>query len=193
MLPVLTTVPQSATEPVTDRLVLSRPQAHDIDAIWQIHSDPETNKHNPTVPIRTRHQAADRLSWFTAHWDEFGFGYWSVRLRDPQRPENNGPGEPIGFAGLRWSRWAGRNVVNLYYRLTPAVWGCGLASEAARASVALWHEYLSDHPLVARTTPDNVGSQRTALAAGFERRPDLDRTTALGRDIVLALGWKPTP
>ena len=189
VLPALTVLPRSVTEPVTDRLVLSRPKTEDVDAILRIHADPETNRHNPAVPMSTRAEAVERLAWFTAHWDEYGFGYWSVRLRDDQRPSNDGPGEPVGFAGLRWSRWVGRDVLNLYYRFTPAVWGCGLATEAARAGVALWRGHLDGYPLVARTTSDNVASQRTALAAGFDRRPDLDRATDLGLDIVLALGW----
>jgi hypothetical protein len=44
---------------------------------------------------------------------------------------------------------------------------------------------------VAYTKSGNVGSQRTALNAGLERRPELDHTTAhaLGDDIVFALGW----
>lgn len=193
VLPTLTALPRSVTEPVTDRLVLSRPAPRDVDAILRIHSDPETNRHNPAGPMRTRAEAVDRLAWFTAHWDELGFGYWAVRLRDERRPAADGPGEPVGFAGLRWSRWAGRDVVNLYYRLTPAVWGRGLATEAALAGVALWRDHLSGFPLIARTTPDNLGSQRTALAAGFERRPDLDRETDLGLDIVLARGWDGAP
>lgn len=193
VLPALTALPRSATEPVTDRLVLSRPSAEDVDVIWRIHSDPETNRHNPLLPMQHRGEAVERLAWFGAHWDEFGFGYWTVRLRDAGGPSADGPGEAIGFAGLRWSRWVGRDVVNLYYRFTPAVWGCGLAGEAARAGVALWREHLAGYPLIARTTPDNIGSQRTALSAGFERRPDLDRETDHGLDIVLALGWEETP
>ncbi|MEP7762568.1 GNAT family N-acetyltransferase [Sanguibacter sp. 25GB23B1] len=193
MLTALTALPRSVTEPVTDRLVLSRPSTEDVDAIWRIHSDPETNRHNPLRPMRHRGEAVERLAWFGAHWDEFGFGYWTVRLRDPERPSVDGPGQAIGFAGLRWSRWVGRDVVNLYYRFTPAVWGCGLAGEAARAGVTLWREHLAEYPLIARTTADNVGSQRTALSAGFERRTDLDRETNLGLDIVLALGWGDTP
>lgn len=197
MLPTLTALPSSVTEPVTERLVLSRPTGADVDAILRIHSDPETNRHNPMVPMSTRVEAVERLGWFSAHWDEHGFGYWTVRLREDGRPSgaerDTGRAEPVGFAGLRWSRWDGRDVLNLYYRFTPAVWGRGLAGEAARAGVALWRDHLVGYPLVARTTADNTGSRRTALAAGFERRPDLDRETDLGLDIVLALGWGDAP
>jgi ribosomal-protein-alanine N-acetyltransferase len=173
--------PDAAVTPRTGRLLLDRPVADDAEAVWRIHSDPRTNQHNPAGPMTDR-AAADRMvgEWM-AHWREHGFGYWVVR-------DASGV---VGSAGLRSSTWRERDVCNLYYRFAPEVWGRGYATETALAAVGLWRSRLSARPIVAYTKPGNTGSQRTALAAGLERRPDLDEATGgpLGDDIVFALGW----
>jgi ribosomal-protein-alanine N-acetyltransferase len=163
------------------RLRFDRPTPDDAEAVWRIHSDPRTNVHNPAGPMSDRDEADRRVEEWAAHWSEHGFGYWVVR-------DDSGV---VGFTGLRESSWRGREVYNLYYRFAAESWGRGYATEAAGAAVALWRRRLSARPLVAYTTPGNVGSQRTALAAGLERRPDLDVVTGsrLGDDVVFVLGW----
>jgi ribosomal-protein-alanine N-acetyltransferase len=170
-----------ATTTRTARLDLDRPHAGDLDAMWVIHSDPRTNLHNPAGPVPDRKAAERRLDEWIKHWREHGFGYWSVRL----------DGRTIGFAGLRTSAWNGRSAINLYYRFAPEAWGHGYATETASAAVELWRGTLARRPLIAYTKTANLGSQKTALAAGLERRPDLDQFTTDpdGADIVFALGW----
>jgi ribosomal-protein-alanine N-acetyltransferase len=165
----------------TRRLRLDPPTGDDAEAVWRIHSDPRTNVHNPAGPMTDRAGADRMVADWAAHWSAHGFGYWVVRDAT----------DVVGFAGLRCSTWQGRDVYNLYYRFSPESWGRGYATEAALAAVRLWSERLSAHPLMAYTTPGNLGSQRTALAAGLLRRSDLDRETgsAFGDDIVFALGW----
>jgi ribosomal-protein-alanine N-acetyltransferase len=167
--------------PRTTRLSLDRPQSSDLDVMWRIHSDPRTNVHNPAGPLPDRKSAERRLDEWMKHWREHGFGYWSVRHE----------GRIIGFAGLRTSAWNGRSSLNLYYRFDPEAWGHGYAAEAATAAVDIWRSTLAKRPLIAYTKSANVGSQKTALAAGLERRPDLDQFTTdpEGADIVFALGW----
>jgi hypothetical protein len=61
--------------------------------------------------------------------------------------------------------------------------------------VSLWHdlrrERLAGFPIMAYTAPANIASQRTAAAAGLERRPDLDFADGSNEATVFALGWKP--
>jgi [ribosomal protein S5]-alanine N-acetyltransferase len=42
---------------------------------------------------------------------------------------------PIGFCGIKVMQLNENDVVNLFYRFDPAVWGNGLASEAASAVI----------------------------------------------------------
>jgi len=170
----------------TARLSLDRLSVVDFDAMWSIHADPLTNEFNPAGPLTSRMDAQRQFGEWLGHWHEHGFGYWTVR----------DDGGVVGFCGIRFSRWSDgqqneRTVLNLSYRFTPSAWGKGYATEAAGAAVGLWRDEHSAHPIIAYTTPGNLGSQRTALKVGLERRPDLDRVTgeALGDDVVFALGW----
>ncbi len=90
----------------------------------------------------------------------------------------------LGFGGMKHMLWRERDVLNLYYRFTPSVWGQGYASELARTALDLAQAHLPPWPIVAITRASNIASQRTAAHIGLRRRPDLD--TEL---VVFALGW----
>lgn len=149
----------------TGRLLLRRPEETDRTAAVRLHADPRTNAHNPGAVTES---AADRtFRAFLRHWRAEGFGYWAVTLAGQ-------PEEIIGFTGVRLLDVAGQPALNLYYRYDPSAWGRGYATEGAVAAVRQARLHLPELPVVARTTADNLGSQKTALAAGLERRPDLD-------------------
>lgn len=109
-------------------------------------------------------------------WETFGFGIWAVTLAQEEKV--------IGFGGVEHRLWRDRDVLNLYYRLTPGAWGQGYATELAQTAVNLARTYLSAWPIVARTRATNIPSIKTALRAGLVRRPDLDT-----EHVVFALGW----
>ncbi|GAB4586148.1 GNAT family N-acetyltransferase [Nocardia sp. IFM 10818] len=76
-----------------------------------------------------------------------GYGIWLVRLRDS--------GEPIGVAGLRPLDELGLEV---FYSLSPLVWGRGLATEAARAVVDCGLDVLGLPHVLAEVDEGNVAS-----------------------------------
>ena len=145
---------------------LRRPVPDDLDDVFRIHGDPRTNRHNPAGPDRDLGASRARLGEWLEHWDRHGFGYWVVEDDD---------GAVVGFSGVRTAEWQGRPVLNLYYRFAPEVWGRGVASSVAAHAVRWAAEHHPDRPVLAYTTEDNVGSQRTAAAAGLVRRPDLEQ------------------
>ncbi|WP_350339391.1 GNAT family N-acetyltransferase [Paramicrobacterium chengjingii] len=173
----------SAWTPIlTDRLQLRRPCPGDRDAAIRIHSDPRTNRHHPAPETISVNSSAARFESICEHWSNHGFGVWTVVLRSD-------PDTVVGFTGLTYRTVHGRDVLNLYYRYDPSVWGRGYASEGARCAVRLANRLLSTFPVVAYTTPDNIGSQRTALAAGLTRHEELDIDNGRYTDIYLAQGW----
>jgi [ribosomal protein S5]-alanine N-acetyltransferase len=167
----------------TARLQLRRVQAGDLDAVARIHSDPRTYRFTPGGPLTSPHDVEDLLGVWLDDWRRDGLGYWAVSVLDR-------PSMLIGFGGIRRFSWSGREVWNQYYRLSPDVWGKGYATEITQNSVAVWRKHGSGLPILARTKPDNIASQRTALAGGLERRSDLDVTAHGHTDIVFALGWE---
>jgi ribosomal-protein-alanine N-acetyltransferase len=160
----------------TQRLILRRLHADDGPAMFAIHGDPATNLHNPFGPHADLAESEEMLRSCLDHWEGFGFGIWAVTFPHEEHV--------IGFGGIEHLIWRQRDILNLYYRFTPATWGNGYATELARTAVALAQEHLSQLPVVARTRAGNIASIRTAERAGLLRRPDLDT-----EHIVLALGW----
>lgn len=164
----------------TDRLSLRRPTTDDGPAVFRVHGDPETNRYNPAGPDPDQATSEATLRVWLRQWQEDGFSYWAVSLPPAT--------EVVGFGGVRRIAWGGREVLNLYYRLVPAVWGRGYATELARTAVGLARTYLPHLPVIARTRPANLASSRTAERGGLPRRPDLDTAEHL----VFALGWPPS-
>ncbi|MEV4638428.1 GNAT family N-acetyltransferase [Actinoplanes sp. NPDC049548] len=172
-------------EIVTARLALRRPVRSDIDAIFAIHSDPDCCRHNPSDLLASRADAEDLFAKWDQHWRRHGFGYWVVR-----HPEQSGT--TLGFCGLKIVRFRDREVLNLFYRFDPSVWGDGLGTEAATAVVGWAGEHLADWPILARVRPGNVASQRVALRAGLSRREELDEPGEDGPDWMYTLRWPST-
>lgn len=161
----------------TDRLVLRPPSVGDEKAIFAIHADPETNRHNPGGPMKDLAEAGECLAQWINDWSVHGIGYWCVATA-------NNP-EIIGVSGVRVTEWAGRNVLNLYYRFAPETWGKGYATEAAKEAVKAARILMPALPVVARTRPTNLSSMRVAERVGLIRRPDLDTT----EHVVYVIGW----
>ena len=104
----------------TPRLSLRRPVPADVGTILRINRDERACAHNPSDMLSTRDEAQQLFRQWDEHWLRFGFGYWVVR--------RHGSDSVIGFCGIKVVRFNDSEVVNLFYRFDPAVWGDGLAS-----------------------------------------------------------------
>ena len=166
----------------TARLTLRRPTPADIDAIFRITSDPRACAHNPSDLLHTRADAAALYHRWDEHWRHHGFGYWAVR--------QHGETEPIGFCGIKRMRLHDAPILNLFYRLDPAAWGHGFATEAATTVVAWAAKQVPQLPLVARVRPGNGASLRVAARAGLRRAEALDTPGEDGPDLIFTT---PTP
>lgn len=147
----------------TPRLILRRLQPGDGPAMFKVHGDPETYRHSPAAPHPDLATSEEMLHQCMRHWQTYGFGYWAVTLVQEETI--------LGFGGVEYRAWQGREILNLYYRFTPAAWGHGYATETARTSVSLAREHLPWWPVIARTRPYNLASQRVAQRAGLSLWP----------------------
>jgi ribosomal-protein-alanine N-acetyltransferase len=161
----------------TERLILRTPRPGDESAVFTIHSNPETNQHNPAGPMKDLKEAQERISEWIDDWSVHGIGYWCVSTLDDPKV--------IGVSGVRVMEWSGRQVLNLYYRYSPDSWGKGYATEVAREAIKAANTSLPELPVIARTRPTNVSSMRVAERVGLVRRPDLDTS----EHIVYASRW----
>jgi RimJ/RimL family protein N-acetyltransferase len=175
-------------ELLTTRLSLRRPTPAAIDAIYRIHHDPAACAHNPADMLTTPADAEDRYHRWEQHWHQHGFGYWVVHPR-----KVDGQRDILGFCGLKLMRLQDREILNLFYRLDPAVWGNGIATEAATAVVNWATTHLPDRPVVARVRPDNVASATVAERTGLRRDAHLDTAGEDGLDWIFVKNWAPSP
>jgi RimJ/RimL family protein N-acetyltransferase len=172
----------------TDRLLLRpwRP-AEDLDALAALNADPAVMRWvAPNRPLR-REETADFLDRAIRHWDEHGFGLWAVV---PRREADAGC---VGFAGLAIPSFlpAVLPAVEVGWRLHPAWWRRGLATEAALASVEFGFERLGLRSIVAIVDTGNEPSLRVAEKLGMRPGPDRLHPLTRRRLRVMQVGRAP--
>jgi RimJ/RimL family protein N-acetyltransferase len=115
--------------------------------------------------VRTRDWVAEYLDKQIAHWQQHGFGLWTVRDRNT--------GVFIGRCGLRQVEIDGRHEVEITYGLMAEFWGRGLATEMAAECVRVGFVELKRAELVCFTLPTNLASRRVMEKVGFRYERDI--------------------
>lgn len=64
----------------------------------------------------------------------------------------------VGFGGITKKPLAGAERLNLYFRLSPSVWGRGLATEIGRESIKIAASLPWDNRIFALVRPSNLAS-----------------------------------
>ncbi|WP_338863359.1 GNAT family N-acetyltransferase [Myxococcus stipitatus] len=163
---------QGLEQVTTDRLLLRAFRESDVDTVFALHSDAETQRFLHSALLRTTEAARELLSLWLSDWAKHGVGYWMVERREQ-------PGVAVGVGGVRHKQLEGRTVLNLAYRLSPQAWGHGYATEIARMALEMARRHLPEVPPVAIIHPENTSSLRVAERLGlkFEREIALEGET----------------
>jgi ribosomal-protein-alanine N-acetyltransferase len=142
----------------SDRLLLREYVEEDAEAFFKLNSDPEVLRFVPDKPLLNVEQARQILiDHPIADYRKYGFGRGACILKST--------GEQIGFAGLKYLEELGE--VDVAYRLLPAHWGQGLATEAALASVRYGFADLGLKRIVGLVMPENIASVRVLEKTGL--------------------------
>ncbi len=142
----------------TDRLLVRRYVEGDAEAFFELNTDPEVLRFVPDKALLNVEQARQILiDHPIADYRKHGYGRGACILKST--------GEQIGFAGLKYLDELGE--VDVAYRLLPAFWGRGLATEAAIASVRLGFEELGLKQVIGLVMPKNIASVRVLEKAGL--------------------------
>lgn len=144
----------------TERLRLRPWRPDDIDALAAIFAEPAMWWY-PFGRGLTRDECERFLDRQIQHRQTHGFGMWAAELRDS--------GELIGYIGLAVPAWlpAVMPAVEVGWRLHPAHWGRGLATEGGRASLRYGFEVLQLDRIIAIFMPENVPSGRIMAKLGM--------------------------
>jgi RimJ/RimL family protein N-acetyltransferase len=147
---------------VTARLDLRPVAADDVAGVHAVFGDPATWTHLPSGRHTHPDETAQMIDRAAAGWRVHGLDSWTVRLAEPVAGVPAGTVVGLGGVSPREpDHW------NLGYRLSPAVWGHGLAAELAAAAVEAAHEHTPGRPVVARVLTTNPASLAVARRAGL--------------------------
>ena len=150
----------------TDRLVLRQWRDGDRPAFAAMNADPCVMRFFGFT--RTREQSDAIMNLLSAHIAEHGFGFFALELR--------ASGEVIGFTGLQPVDFdaAFTPAVEIGWRLLPAHWGKGYATEAAAACLDLGFGRHGLAEIVSFAVVGNRPSRRVMERIGMRREPAFD-------------------
>lgn len=106
-------------------------------------------------------RAKANIANFNQHWRQRGFGIWAL--------ETKPDGRLVGQCGLRFIENVGQ--VEILYLLNKTLWGRGLATEAAQATLQYGFVTHELSRIIGLTRPENLSSRRVLEKIGltFER------------------------
>ena len=146
-----------------------------------MNGDPAVMRFFPDILDRAQSDAmVDRLQLQDA---EHGFTLWVVEVVDSER----GATAFAGFTGLsiparRMPFPHDEPLVEVGWRLLPQWWGLGIATEAARASVAFGFDEAGLGEIVSFTAPANLPSRAVMERIGMTYSGDFDHPAAAPQD-----------
>jgi RimJ/RimL family protein N-acetyltransferase len=149
----------------TPRMTATRLSREDLPHLVALHLDPQVSRF--IGGVRTEASTEAYLEKNLRHWDDHGFGLWSLRTHE---------GDFLGRAGLRWIEVDGAVELEIAYTLAAGYWRLGLASEIATALVGIWKGRGPGTSLVGVVTTGHAASERILLKTGFafERETTFD-------------------
>ncbi len=145
----------------TPRVLLRQWKDSDIDAWAVMNADPEVRRYFPAVLNRAEAQAeADRIR---ANITQRGWGMWALEI----------PGVHAfaGFVGLSLPGYEApwMPAVEIGWRLAPAAWHQGYATEGATAALAFAFTHLELLQVVAMSVTTNTPSHSVMERIGMVR------------------------
>jgi len=144
----------------TERLLLREWLPEDREPFAALNADPVVMEHFPAPLTREQSDAlADRIA---THFAVHGYGLWAVESQ----------GRFAGFTGLAWTDVTGERALEVGWRLARWAWGCGLATEAARAALDVGLRQAPE--VVSFTAVTNERSQRVMERLAMRRVREFD-------------------
>jgi ribosomal-protein-alanine N-acetyltransferase len=154
-------MPHPTSDLKTARLQLSAMTIQDLDNIHKLHSLPETDRYN-TLGIPASVKETEQL-----------LTGWLALMNLPDQPKyvfaiHDGTGDFIGLIGINIGRPAYRNA-EIWYKLLPAHWNKGYATEAVAAILQFCFRELQLHRVKAGCATENIASAKVLERSGFLR------------------------
>lgn len=155
----------------TTRLTAERLNESHLADLVALHLDAEVSRY--LGGVRAPEVTKTYLATNMAHWDQHGFGLWTIRKKD---------GAFAGRAGIRHILVDDIDEIEIAYAFTRACWGRGFASEIATALTDIGLTRFALPSLIGIVYAGNVASRRVLEKSDYL----LERSTIRhGEDVVI--------
>jgi len=147
----------------TKRLIIREIVPSDVDAMLELHSDPEVHVYLGNKTITRRAKIVEAMDSLSQQYLDFGVGRWAMVNKKTKKF--------IGWTGLEFVTKASNNRTNFYdlgYRLLKRFWGQGYATESAFASIDYGFEKLKVTEIYAMADIDNDSSNKILKKVGLK-------------------------
>jgi len=136
----------------TERLILRRLTMEDAQDVFEWASDPVVNRYMPYPLHKSIHQAEE---WIRSLKEKNEFCFC---IKDT--------GKVIGSGSVTFN--AEYKAYEIGYNLNRQFWGCGYATEAARAMIQWAYQNLGARNFFARHANENMASKNVIMKCGFQ-------------------------
>ncbi len=145
----------------TDRMVLRRFTAADVDLLVELDSDPEVMQYiTGGRPTPREEVERDVLPAFLGYHERFpGYGFWAAAEADT--------GDFLGWFHFRPREGSPPDEAELGYRLRRSAWGKGYATEGSRALIRAGFTEYGVERVVAETMAVHTASRGVMEKAGL--------------------------
>lgn len=153
----------------TKRLIIREIVPSDVEAMFELHSDPEVHRYLGNETVSSRDEVVRIIDSIRQQYLDFGAGRWTMIHKQT--------GEYMGWTGLQFVTKkinSHQHYYDLGYRLMKKYWGHGYATESAIASVKYAFENLQAAEIFARADAQNMASDRVLHKAGLRWIEDFD-------------------
>ncbi|MEM8722272.1 MAG: GNAT family N-acetyltransferase [Cyanobacteria bacterium P01_G01_bin.39] len=142
-----------------DNFIMRSLQTSDLNDLAEIGADLEVTRFLPGqgLPISLEN-TQKTVEIFVEHWQQRKYGIWAIVNQDSS--------QMIGYCGLRYLNEL--NEVEVLYGLAKAYWGQGIATKAAKATIAYGFEVVKLERIIAMVLPDNIASIKVIANAGLQ-------------------------
>jgi ribosomal-protein-alanine N-acetyltransferase len=141
----------------TPRLKVRELTRDDFAELFSLCSDAGVMKYVGNLQPYTAPQTRQVIWKCMRSYDLHGYGGWALL--------DKSSGKFVGYAGFEYV--PSRSMPELFYILSPTIWGKGFATEFARAAVTFGFDQLNLEQIGASFDPSNYASLRVAAKVGF--------------------------
>ncbi|MFV8466573.1 GNAT family N-acetyltransferase [Flavobacterium sp. LB1P62] len=148
----------------TERLLLRRVDANDVNEIFALRSNPETMKYIPRPLVKTTEDALEHIAMIDAKIETNEGINWAITLKDD--PKLIGL---IGHYRIKPEHFR----AEIGYMLLPEFNGKGIIPEAVKEAIRYGFEVMQLHSIEALIDPENFGSEKVLQKSGFIKEAHL--------------------